>query len=213
MLLHINKWSKNDIQLFSNFLIIGKRGTGKTWISKEIILHYIQEQLVEDIYIFTSDVNSYELYFGSLQLECLPRIHFYSDKWEVELDILMSHSNKTHKLLVFDNVIGSSSTQEKLKQLICQARQNYFSTIMTVQYPMYFNNVDHVFMLRDNIVRHKYILYNEYNCMFESYTQFDHAFTQITESPYCALVINANSMDNNVKWFKAGGDIIELSLS
>jgi len=83
--------------------------------------------------------------------------------------------------------------------------------IITMQYPLGIppilrTNIDYVFIFRDNIMRNRRIIWENYASMFPTLESFCMIMDQTTENYEC-LVINNNSKSNKICdqifWYKA----------
>jgi hypothetical protein len=83
--------------------------------------------------------------------------------------------------------------------------------IITMQYalgipPNLRTNIDYVFLLRENIVRNRKQLYEQYAGMFPSFEIFCQVMDQCTENYECLVIHNnakSNKLQDQVFWYKA----------
>ena len=67
-------------------------------------------------------------------------------------------------------------------------------------------NIDYVFLLRENIVRNRKQLYEQYAGMFPSFDIFCQVMDQCTENYECLVIHNnakSNRLQDQVFWYKA----------
>ena len=98
-----------------------------------------------------------------------------------------------------------------LNMAIHQFRLFKISILLTTQRPDSLqrtsrNNVDYVFIFRDNIESNRKKIYENYGGIFETYEQFSAIMDQCTENYECLVIDNAsssNKIEDQIFWYKA----------
>jgi hypothetical protein len=117
-------------------------------------------------------------------------------------------------VFVMDDMMASSGSwvrSENIGALFCNGRHYKILFLLSLQYAMGIppnlrNNVDYVFILRDNIVKNRRKLYDNWAGMFPSFDVFEEVMTQCTENFECIVIknnSNSNKIEDCVFWYKA----------
>lgn len=195
----------DEIQSPSNMLIIGKRATGKKYLSNKLIRHHLENNLVDEVHIFIeNDKNEYVAQTNVF-------IYSYCDyiKNKDICNEFMGKKDGIRRLLVFDNVYYSAQLANTFNRLFMNSRHDLISTIVSIPYALGFlpqmrANIEYVFMLKEDRWSNQERLYDHYAGVFSSFTAFQEAFNKLTINPYDTMVM-CNQASNKicVKWFKA----------
>ena len=87
--------------------------------------------------------------------------------------------------------------------------------------PVLRNNIDYIFIFRNNILKEKQKIYDHYAGMFPTFEAFNQVMNQTTENFECLVIdnkIQSNKLEDQVFWYKAsetnfkmcGADLWEL---
>jgi hypothetical protein len=72
--------------------------------------------------------------------------------------------------------------------------------------PVLRNNIDYIFIFRNNIRREREKIYQHYAGMFPTYEAFEQVMLQTTENYECMVIDNktqSNKIEDQVYWYKA----------
>jgi len=115
-------------------------------------------------------------------------------------------------LILDDCMFDSSWTKDKnMRYLFLNGRHVHVFLLITMQYPLGIPpamraNVDYVFICKNNMIKEREKLYNQYAGMFPSMDVFGQVMDQCTENFEC-IVINkrtvSNALNDQVFWYKA----------
>jgi len=115
-------------------------------------------------------------------------------------------------LILDDCMFDSSWTKDKnMRYLFLNGRHVHVFLLITMQYPLGIPpamraNVDYVFICKNNMIKEREKLYNQYAGMFPSMDVFCQVMDQCTENFEC-IVINkrtvSNALNDQVFWYKA----------
>lgn len=115
-------------------------------------------------------------------------------------------------LILDDCMFDSSWTKDKnMRYLFLNGRHVHVFLLITMQYPLGIPpamraNVDYVFICKNNMIKEREKLYNQYAGMFPSMDVFGQVMDQCTENFEC-IVINkrtvSNALNEQVFWYKA----------
>lgn len=163
MELYIQKFDISNIKNYSNILIIGKRGTGKTTLIKNLLTTYHDE--TKTIVSCTEESDSFytNLLRDSAQISSSTDI----------IDSCVQTTQQTYKseqksLLIVDgcNYYKRSFIDSKLKPIFFNRRHYNISLIMTLQYsmisPQLRANTDYIFIFNDKHVCDRKRLFDQY---------------------------------------------------
>lgn len=207
-------------------VIIGKRGTGKSILIKDLIF------FLRGIGIFvcmsgTEEGN--EFYKSILHPLC---IHGSYNKGVVTgliknqkkklkqlnaqgIDPLtkpQAAASITNGLLLDDLGYDKKVMKENdIRQIFMNGRHWKICFIVSLQYMMDISpdlrtNIDFVFVLRDNIKSNQERLWKYFFGCFQKFSQFQQAFTTCTDDYHCLVLDNttkSTKLEDNVFWYKA----------
>jgi energy-coupling factor transporter ATP-binding protein EcfA2 len=203
-------------------LIIGKRGTGKSTLLKDILYH-IRKQIDFAIAICgTLDtVDMFE--------QCLPTSNIYNE-YNIEIvrnvlncTRLLSEQNKTrHILLALDDCMYDKSVMKskEMREIHMNGRHHNLWFINSVQYlmdigPELRTNIDYVFCLKENIIANRKKIHQYFFGVFNTYEEFSFVFDKCTENYECLVLDNtlqSNKVDDCVFHYKANPHINKFRL-
>lgn len=115
-------------------------------------------------------------------------------------------------LILDDCMFDSSWTKDKnMRYLFLNGRHVHVFLLITMQYPLGIPpamraNVDYVFICRNNMVKEREKLYNQYAGMFPSMDVFNQVMDQCTENYECIVISKrtlSNKIEDQVFWYKA----------
>ena len=221
--LNLKKFDMNKIGKGSVVVIIGKRNTGKSYLTKDL-LWYKRDIPIGTVISGTEGANQF-------YSKIVPPL-FIHDEFSPEI---VANSLKRQKLVVAkmreqENQLGKSNIDPfafvilddclydnswtkdvSIKSLFMNGRHYKVLLIITSQYslgipPILRSNIDYVFILRENIVNNRKRLYDNYAGMFPTFEVFCQVMDQCTENYECLVVDNttkSNKIEDMVFWYKA----------
>ena len=222
--MNIKRFDITSIPDDSVIVFLGKRRTGKSWLVKDLLYYH------RDIPIgtFISATEIANKFYGNI----VPSL-FIHDEYTPNLIMNVCNRQKIIKkkmdriearsgapcnidkraLLIMDDCLYDNSWvyDKNILQLFLNGRHWGVMFMITMQHPMGIppclrTNIDYVFILRDNNVKNRKKIYENYASMFPSFSVFETIMTQCTENHEC-LVIQINSESNKLQdqvfWYKA----------
>lgn len=221
--LHLKKFDISSIESDKVIVAIGKRGTGKTYVIKDL-LYYHRDIPVGTLISGTEHANkTFSDHIPSIFIhkECSPEL---LDKVMKRQDVMMKRINKEKKMygktsldprafLILDDCLHDSSwaKNKNIKYVFMNGRHQKFFAVISMQYPLGIppnlrTNIDYVFIMRENNYSNRKRLYEAYAGMFPTFEVFCHVLDACTENYEC-LVINttaqSNKLQDQVFWYKA----------
>lgn len=205
-----------------SIVMIAKRGSGKSFITRDIIHHY--RHIPGGVVIAPTDrMNSFYKYF-------FPDLYIHYDIKETILKkILLRQSMMIEKerdkkklgrkvdpsgILIMDDCLArkkSWAKDESIMEILMNGRHYRLTYILTMQTPLGITpdlrlNFDYVFLLKEDSTINKKKLWDNYASMFPSLGAFEKVFSKCTED-YRSMVIDnrkpSDSIQQKVFWFKA----------
>ena len=219
----LTKFDMSNIEDDKVVVLIGKRETGKSYLVKDL-LYYHQDMPAGTVISGTEGANSFYSkmmpscfihgeYNESIIANYLNRQKKITKAWKQQMDSTGDSNTDPRGFLILDDCLYDQSwvKSKDVRSLFMNGRHYKSMFIITMQYalgipPNLRTNIDYVFLLRENIVRNRKQLYEQYAGMFPSFEVFAQVMDQCTENYEC-LVINNNAKSNKltdqVFWYKA----------
>jgi hypothetical protein len=206
-----------------SIVMIAKRGSGKSWITREILYHYRHKIPCGVIISPTDNVNPfYKDFFPDLfihyeiQANTLGRIMNRQKSMKEKAKRRAASGKKIDPsaILVMDDCLADKRIWKKdpnIRIVLLNGRHYKLTYIMTMQDPIGMeptlrSNFDYIFMLKDDTETNKIKLMRNYAGMFSKIDDFDRVFRECTKDYGCMVVDNRKPADNineKVFWFKA----------
>lgn len=223
MAMELQKFDMSKIEDDKVVVFVGKRETGKSFLVKDL-LYYHQDLPVGTVISGTEGANSF---YSKLMPSCF--IHGeYSEEVVIKYlqrqkKIVKQYKSQEERqgysntdprgFLILDDCLYDSSwvKSKNVRSLFMNGRHYKSLFIITMQYalgipPNLRTNIDYVFLLRENIVRNRKQLYEQYAGMFPSFDIFCQVMDQCTENYECLVIHNnakSNRLQDQVFWYKA----------
>ena len=222
MKLELKKFDITKIRNDNVVVLIGKRGTGKSFLVKDL-LYYHTDIPVGTIISGTESANRF---YGDF----VPNI-FIHEEVTPELiqnvvtrqKLIMRKKNKEESsygtsridpkaFIILDDCLYDSSwaKDKNIRSIFMNGRHIKLFFIITMQYPLGIppnlrTNIDYVFILRENIVGNRKRIYENYAGMFPTFEVFQQVMDQCTENYECLVIDNtssSNKLEDCVYWYK-----------
>lgn len=203
-------------------VMIAKRGSGKSFITRDIIYNY--RHIPGGAVIAPTDrMNSFYKYF-------FPDLYIHYDIKETILKkILVRQSMMIEKfkrkkkegkkvdpsgILIMDDCLSKKKSWAKddnIMEILMNGRHYRLTYILTMQTPLGITpdlrlNFDYVFLLKEDSAINKKKLYDNYASMFPTLASFEKVFIECTKDYHTMVIDNRKPSDNiqeKVFWFKA----------
>lgn len=223
MQLHLKKFDVSQIADDKCIVLIGKRGTGKTELIKDI-LYYKRDFPVGTVINPTESANRN---FSSM----VPPIFIHEEvRPEIIENVLKRQTiiiKKIHKenqmygtckidpraFLILDDCLydGAWKKDKNIRYIFMNGRHKKLFFMVTMQYvlgisPELRTNVDYIFILRENIIANRKRLYEAFAGMFPTFEIFCTVMDACTENYECLVIDNtskSNRLEDQVFWYKA----------
>ena len=223
MSVKLTKFDMSNIEDDKVVVLIGKRETGKSYLVKDL-LYYHQDMPAGTVISGTEGANSFYSklmpscfihgeYNESIIANYLNRQKKITKAWKQQMDSTGDSNTDPRGFLILDDCLYDQSwvKSKDVRSLFMNGRHYKSMFIITMQYalgipPNLRTNIDYVFLLRENIVRNRKQLYEQYAGMFPSFEVFAQVMDQCTENYECLVIHNnakSNKLQDQVFWYKA----------
>ncbi len=226
MNLSLKKFDMSMIKDDSVVVFIGKRNTGKSYLIKDLLYNH-RSMPVGTVISGTEGANSF---YSAM----VPPIFIHNEYKPEVIANFMKRQKKMVNLLAQDRRRGISKEDSKVdprafiilddcmydkswvndvnvRNLFMNGRHYHALFIIALQYaigipPVLRTNIDFVFILRENIVKNRMRLYENYAGMFPTFDVFSKVMDACTENFECLVIHNgakSNKIQDQVFWYKA----------
>lgn len=198
-------------------VLLGKRNTGKSFLTKDILYHHRDIPLGTIIspteaanQFFTPLVPKFfihDSYSASLVQRVVERQKKAVDTWQKDKSV------DPRGFLVFDDCMYDDNWKKdkNVKLIFTNGRHYKMLFLITMQFPLGIppilrSNVDFVFILRENFISNRKRIYEHWAGMFSNFNQFCNVMDQCTENYECLVIDNttkSNKLEDVVYWYKA----------
>jgi len=223
MNLKLRKFDMSRIKHTNVVVLIGKRETGKSFLTKDLLWHHqgipcgtvisgteganqFYSKMVPSMFIHDE--------FNPLILtNILKRQKFIANKVSEEIRDTGTSSRDPRNFLIMDDCLYDETwiRDKNVRCLFMNGRHYHTMFVITMQYamgipPSLRTNVDFVFILRENIIKNRHKLYENWAGMFPDFDTFCQVMDQCTENYECLVIDNnakSNKLEDQVFWYKA----------
>lgn len=215
--LSIKKFNMDTIKQDRMILIVGKRGTGKSTLLKDLL--YRLRKKIDIGIAMTPTLDTVKMFE-----ECIPRSLIYND-YRIEVVKTMLASMKSleqqeklrHALLVMDDCMFDKSIlkTKEMREIHMNGRHFKLSFINCMQYVMDMgpdlrSQIDYVFALKENIIKNRKKMHENFFGMFNDYKDFSLVMDKCTNNYECLVLDNTkpgNNIEENIFYYKANNKI------
>lgn len=201
-------------------VLIGKRGTGKTFLIQEIL--YTFRDVPRALIISGSEQGNgfYSKHVPRAYIKTEFQTSYLQELLMNQRAILKRNAVPQNKpidprvICIMDDMMADDNwiRNTLIKVLFANGRHWRVMFIVSLQYPMGIppilrTNIDFSFLLRENIVANRKRLYEAYAGMFYTLELFCEIFDQCTNNYECLVIDNttqSNQLTDQVFWYKAG---------
>lgn len=221
--LNLRKFDISSIKDDSVVVMLGKRNTGKSVLVSDL-LYYHRDIPVGTVISPTESSNkNYSNMVPSLFIHDSPtpqlihrvvhRQKMVMKKFNREKEAFGSTNVDPRAFLLMDDCMydGAWKTDKNISYLFFNGRHIKCFFIICMQYalgmpPNLRNNIDYVFILRENLINNRKRIYDSYCGMFPTFQIFCSVLDACTENFECLVVDNtstSNKVEDLVFWYKA----------
>jgi hypothetical protein len=204
-------------------LLIGKRNTGKSFLLRDIMYHHQSipvgvvisptERANHFFEKFVPNMLIYDEYDSGIVVKYLDRQTKLTDQYNQDYNKKGYSDIDPRSFLILDDCLYDKTwpADKNIRCLFMNGRHYKVFFLITMQYPLGIPphlraNVDYVFILRENQVKQRERIYEQYAGMFDSYHAFSSVMQQCTENYECLVIDNktqSNKIEDQIFWYKA----------
>jgi hypothetical protein len=223
MQLHLRKFDVSSIPDDKIIVMIGKRGTGKTELIKDI-LYFKRDFPIGTVINPTESANRnfscmvppifiHEEYKPEIIDNVLKRQTMIIKKIYKETQLYGKSTIDPRAFLILDDCLYDNTWKKdkNIRYIFMNGRHKKLMFLVTMQYvlgisPELRTNVDFIFILRENIISNRKRIYDAFAGMFPTFESFCSVMDQTTENYECLVIDNtskSNRLEDQVFWYKA----------
>lgn len=221
--LKIRRFNVKDIKPHRIILLVGKRGTGKSTLIRDLMYHIRKN--IHLPFAMTPTEESMEMFRS-----CMPRCLLYDGSSACTMRRIIEHQRKAgrrkekqeHLLMVMDDMMYDKKVLKtpEMRDIFMNGRHLKITFVNAMQYVMDMgpdlrSQVDYVFALRENIISNLSRLWKYFFGIFNTYSDFERTFRALTEDNGCIVIDNtvkSNKIEDSVFWYKADINIPSYKL-
>lgn len=223
MKLELKKFDLKKIDPTATVCLIGKRGSGKSWAMKDILNHH-RDIPVGIVVSPTEQANGYfekfipkMLIYDELEEKLvskfLNRQMNITNERKREIAKTGSSSIDPRAFFILDDCMYNKQAlnDKNIRCIFMNGRHYKIFFVLAMQHalgltPDLRNNIDYVFIFRNNIIKEREKIYTHYAGMFPTFDVFNQVMNQCTENYECLVIDNkvqSNNISDIVFWYKA----------
>jgi hypothetical protein len=221
--LNLKKFDMSKIDKGSVVVMIGKRNTGKSFLTKDL-LWYKRDIPIGTVISGTEGANQFyskivpqlfihEEFSPEIVANAVKRQKMVVKKMQEQEQAYGQSNIDPYAFIILDDCLYDPSWTKdtNMRSLFMNGRHYKAMLIITSQYslgipPNLRCNIDYVFILRENYISNRKRLYEHYAGMFPSFEVFCQVMDQCTENFECLVIDNtskSNKIEDMVFWYKA----------
>lgn len=227
--LQLKKWSMRNISFKPNenkgpvIIMIGRRDTGKSFLTKDLLYNHQDIPLG----VVISGTEAGNGFYGSV----VPRLFIHHEyntgiienilkrqravlkQIKKEMEINKKCSIDPRCFVILDDCLYDDSwARDKMMRLLFMNGRHWkVMLLITMQYPLGVppnlrTNVDYVFILREPYLTNRRRIWENYAGMFPTFESFCQVMDQTTENYECLVIDNnckSNKLQDSIYWYKA----------
>ena len=221
--LRLSKFNMSMIPDDAVVVFIGRRGTGKSWLIKDLMWHK-QRFPIGTVISGTEGANAFystivpslfihEEFNPSIISNVLKRQDMLTKQIRKHKEAGHPASIDRRSFIVMDDCMYDNKwvNDKYIRSLFMNGRHYGLLYILALQYvlgipPVLRGQVDYVFILRENIVASRRRIYEQFAGIFPTFELFCQIMDQCTENYECLVIHNGsktNKLEDCVFWYKA----------
>lgn len=223
MKLELKKFDIRNIKDDSVILFIGKRNTGKSFLLKDVMYHN-RKLPIGTVISPTEGANRFfenfipgmlihEEYEPAILQRFVERQRRITDQYVSEKKKYGRSDLDPRAFMILDDCLYDKAwvNDKNIRYLFMNGRHVKTFLLITMQFPLGVPphlraNVDYVFILRENQIKQKERIYQQYAGMFHTFEIFSQVMDSCTENYECLVIDNkvqSNKLEDQVYWYKA----------
>ena len=209
----IRKWKPEEAKSHRIFLIVGRRGSGKTVLLRNLM--YIMRDKVDFAIAFCPTVESRSMLKEHLPEGCIfdRLVQSKVDETVAVAAQMAAKGVKRSILMIFDDVLYEKSAfkSKAIRELFFNGRHYHISVLLLTQYlldiePSLRSNVDFCVTFKDNILSNKLRLWKYMFGLLATMDDFVSVHDRCTQNYECLVLDNtgaSSAISDSLFWYKA----------
>lgn len=223
MKLELKKFDPRTLKDDSVVIFIGRRGTGKSFLLR-YILSFHQTMPIGVCISPTESANRffenfipkmliYDEYDPSITAKFMDRQVKITEQYNNEVKKYGRTDLDPRAFLILDDCLYDKTWphDKNIRATFMNGRHFKIFFLITMQYPLGIPphlraNVDYIFICRENQIKNRERIYQQYAGMFPTFEIFNQVMDQCTENFECLVIdqkVQSNKIEDQVFWFKA----------
>lgn len=218
----LRRFDISSIKDDSTIVLVGKRRTGKSFLTRDIMYYHTDIPLgcvisqTERYNGFYSDFVPNVLIHPKPDKETISNIHKRQDiiarKYEKEKKLYGGTRIDPRLFLILDDCLSDKNWQksEEIREFFMNGRHLKLFLLITMQYPLGIppelrTNIDYVFILKETILANKKRIYESYAGMFPTFELFCQVMDQCTQDYECLVIdttTQSTKLEDLIFWYK-----------
>ena len=217
MNLQLKKFNMKKIKDDEVVVLIGKRNTGKSFLTRDLLYHH-RDLPAGTVISPTEGANKFyshmippilihEEYSNSITQNFMKR------QKTLKKQLKEGDNTDNRAFLILDDCLYDNTwkNDKQIREIFMNGRHWGIMFVLIMQYalgipPNLRANIDYVFLLRENIYSNRKKLYEQYAGMFPTFEMFNSTMDQCTENYECLVIhcsAKSNKLEDQVFWYKA----------
>lgn len=225
MSLRLKEFNPSRIKGNSTILIIGKRGSGKSVLMKDIAYHLARERKI-DMGVGFSATEDSNKNLASFLPDSLIHKKYKPEIVQKIYSMQQKHSkrNKMQNVaLILDDCLYEKKqfNSDLVRKLFFNGRHYNLLIMLLAQYSMDLNpslrgNIDIIFVARDLVFANRERLYKNFFGIFPTFSAFDKVMTTVTQDFNFLVLVNNDARSTKAEdvlfYYRANPDLPEFRL-
>lgn len=228
----LKKFDMNRINKKNVIALLGRRGTGKSTLVKDI-LYYVRDIPVGTVISPTEEVNRFYSdivppifihggYNPSIVEKFVERQKYIAKKHINEINRFGRSRIDPHAFIILDDCMYDDTwtRDSSIRFLFMNGRHVKALFLFTMQYPLGVppalrTNIDFSFILKDNSTSNRKKIYEHYAGVFPKFEVFCEFMNQCTQNYECLVIDNtadSNNLEDMVFWYKADTNVPDFKI-
>lgn len=214
----------DDLKEHRIHLMIGRRGTGKTFLLRDIIYH--MRKRFDYGVAFTPTEDSAKMFGEFIPPSCIydsfkPEV--LETLMQIQRDRIQSSGTAPSLFVIMDDCMYDKAVLrcKPIRDLFLNGRHQKVTLLIVAQYlmdlgPDLRGNVDYCFCLQDTVMGNRMKLWRHFFSVYESYADFSRAMTGATEDHKCIVLDNtsgSSELQRTVFWYQAAPELPKFYVS
>ncbi len=220
--LPVRQFKMQDMVENPSIIMIAKRGSGKSWVTKAIMMHFNSipcgvviaptDRMNSFYNDFFPDTYIHYEYKSQLIVKILDRQTQMIDKQQLKKK--QGKNIDVRTFIIMDDCLGDKKSwvrDRPILELLFNGRHYQIMYILTMQFalgitPELRSNFDYIFLLKAEFMSEQKKLFDHYAGMFPNFDSFRQVFNELTANFGCMVIDNRRKASNPLErlfWYRA----------